>query len=109
MTESGDPKDNSQAERINNTMKNELFKGMKFCCIQEVQQDIDKAVNLYNNRRPNMSINMMAPVQTALCGNEIEKKWTSYREQAIETKQEESETVCLEISENASPLTPTLG
>lgn len=48
MTESGDPKDNSQAEHINNTMKNELLKGMKFCCIQEVQQDIDKAVNLYN-------------------------------------------------------------
>lgn len=52
---------------------------------------------------------MMAPVQTALCGSEIEKKWTSYREQAIKTEQEESETVCLEIPENASPLTPTLG
>ena len=25
MTESGDPKDNAQAERINNTMKNELL------------------------------------------------------------------------------------
>lgn len=29
MTESGDPKDNAKAERINNTVKNELFKGQE--------------------------------------------------------------------------------
>lgn len=27
MTENGNPKDNAQTERINNTMKNELLKG----------------------------------------------------------------------------------
>ena len=30
MTESGDPKENAQAERINNTIKNEMFKGLHF-------------------------------------------------------------------------------
>ena len=35
MTESGDPKDNAQAERINNTMKNELLKGKR---VQEHQR-----------------------------------------------------------------------
>ena len=30
MTETGDPKDNAQVERINNTMKNELLRGMVF-------------------------------------------------------------------------------
>ena len=30
MIETGDPKDNAQAERINNTMKNELLRGMVF-------------------------------------------------------------------------------
>ena len=34
MTEYGDPKDNAQAERINNTMKNELLKGKVFRSIQ---------------------------------------------------------------------------
>jgi transposase InsO family protein len=34
MTESGDPKDNAQAERINNTMKNELLKDKVFKNIQ---------------------------------------------------------------------------
>lgn len=31
MTEDGNPKDSAQAERINNTMKNELLKGKMFC------------------------------------------------------------------------------
>lgn len=31
MTEGGNPKDSAQAERINNTMKNELLKGKMFC------------------------------------------------------------------------------
>ncbi|WP_255380691.1 transposase [Prevotella communis] len=30
MAEDGNPKENPQAERINNTMKNELLKGMRF-------------------------------------------------------------------------------
>ncbi len=40
MTETGDPKDNAQAERINNTMKNELLYGKVFYNIDEVQTDI---------------------------------------------------------------------
>lgn len=36
MTETGDSEDNAQAERINNTMKNELLKGMRFESIEEV-------------------------------------------------------------------------
>ena len=35
MTESGDPKDNAQAERVNNTVKNELLKDMHFASIGE--------------------------------------------------------------------------
>ena len=31
MTENGDPKKNAQAEHINNTIKNELLKDMRFC------------------------------------------------------------------------------
>ncbi len=109
MTESGDPKDNSQAERINNTMKNELLKGMTFNSIQEVKDAVNKAISFYNYRRPHMSINLMTPVQAALCVGEIEKKWTSYREQVIKTKQAENETARLEIPENTLPLTPSLG
>ena len=62
MTESGDPKDNAQAERINSTMKNEQLKGMVFKNIREVKA----AVDFYNEERPHMSLGMMTPRQAAL-------------------------------------------
>ena len=83
MTESGNPKDNAVAERVNNTIKNELFKGMKFHSIEEVQKALRVAVDFYNNHRPHMSINMMTPKQAAGCKGEIKKMWNSRREQAI--------------------------
>lgn len=61
MTENGNPKDNAQAERINNTMKNELLKGKVFYDIKEVKEAVEKAVLFYNTARPHMSINMMTP------------------------------------------------
>ena len=56
MTEAGDPKDNAQAERINNTMKNELLKGMRFTNIDDVRAAVGRAIDFYNNERPHMSI-----------------------------------------------------
>jgi transposase InsO family protein len=63
MTESGNPKDNAQAERVNGTIKNELLKGIYFSSIEEVQSTLSDAVAFYNNERPHMSINMMTPVE----------------------------------------------
>jgi transposase InsO family protein len=83
MTECGDPKDNAQAERINNTMKNELLKDKRFTSIEEVRCAVEKVVDFYNNCRPHMSINMMTPVEARRCTGAIEKRWRSYREEAI--------------------------
>jgi putative transposase len=83
MTESGNPKDNPQAERINNTVKNELLKGHRFRSKKELIEAIEKAIFFYNNERPHMSINMMTPVQAANCTGERKKKWKSYREEVI--------------------------
>lgn len=83
MTENGDPKENAMAERINNTMKNELLKDMRFSSIQEVRDAVGKAVEFYNKRRPHMSIDMMTPEEAAKCNGEIRKWWKSYREEAI--------------------------
>ena len=73
MTESGDPKDNTQAERINNTMKNELLKGIRFVCIEDVKSAVSCAVDFYNNERLHMSIDMMTPAEAALHEGEIAK------------------------------------
>lgn len=83
MTECGDPKDNAQAERINNTMKNELLKDMRFSNINQVVKAVGNAVKFYNEERPHMSIDMMTPREAAQCTGEIPKKWTSFREKHI--------------------------
>ena len=73
MTETGDPKDNAQAERINNTMKNELLKGKRFTDIEEVREAVVRSVDFYNNERPHMSIDMKTPAEAALCEGELTK------------------------------------
>lgn len=83
MTETGDPKENAQAERINNTMKNELLKGKRFTDIDQVRAAVAQAVDFYNLRRPHMSINMMTPAEAAFCEGVLEKWWISYREKAV--------------------------
>ena len=103
MTESGDPKDNAQAERVNSTMKNELLKDMRFSCIDEVIPAVARAVDFYNNDRPHMSIDMMTPAEASLCEGEIKKHWISYREKAIRERQ------ALEIPENSLPLSVVQG
>ena len=55
MTEDGNPKENPQAERINNTMKNELLKGVRFTSIAEVIEAVMAAVAFYNEERPHMA------------------------------------------------------
>ena len=103
MTESGDPKDNAQAERVNSTMKNELLKDMRFSCIDDVIPAVARAVDFYNNDRPHMSIDMMTPAEASLCEGEIKKHWISYREKAIRERQ------ALEIPENSLPLSVVQG
>lgn len=83
MTEKGDPKENAMAERINSTVKNELFKGIRFTSLQQVSDAMETAVHFYNTMRPHMSVDMMTPQEAAKCNGEIRKWWKSYREEAI--------------------------
>lgn len=83
MSEDGNPKDNAQAERINNTRKNELLKGKMFCNVKEVRDAVEQAVLFYNTRRPHMSINMMTPKEAATHTDEIKKRYISRRNIAI--------------------------
>jgi transposase InsO family protein len=83
MTESGNPKENPQAERINNTFKNELFYGRRFRSLAEVRAGVEAAVEFYNRSRPHMSIDMMTPQEASLCQGKLKKRWHSYRESAI--------------------------
>ena len=90
MTEDGNPKENPQAERINNTMKNELLRGMRFTSLAEVIEAVAPAVTFYNEERLHMSIDMMTPKEAAACTGELKKHWTSYREMHVRAKQKET-------------------
>lgn len=88
MTETGNPKDNPEAERINNTLKNELFKDMVFNNIQQVREAMSKAVPFYNHERPHRSIEMRTPIEAAACRGRFKRAWISYREIAIDKMQQ---------------------
>jgi transposase InsO family protein len=84
MTENGNPKENPQAERINSTVKNELFNGLKFTSIKQVQETLERKVQYYNNRRPHMSLSYLTPFEALSRTGPIMKKWHSHRDAAIE-------------------------
>ena len=108
MTEDGNPKENPQAERINNTMKNELLKGARFMSLDEVIAAISAAVLFYNEERPHMSIDMMTPREAANCTGELKKHWKSHRQEHIKAKQaaaQAAEVAATLIQPAAIPLT----
>lgn len=84
MTESGNPKDNAEAERINNTLKNELFKDMVFSDINQVREALQSAVMFYNQERPHLSLEMRTPAEAARETGRFRRQWISYRERAID-------------------------
>lgn len=85
MTECGNPKDNAVAERVNNTLKNELFMGISFTSLQEVEEALERAVHFYNELRPHGSIGMLTPKEAAKQKGSLKKNWTSYREKYIKS------------------------
>ena len=106
MTEDGDPKENPQAERINNTMKNELLKGMRFMSLDEVIAAISAAVLFYNEERPHMSIDMMTPKEAANCTGELRKHWKSYRQEHIKAKQAQATETAMSVQVQQPAVSP---
>ena len=83
MTESGNPKDNAMAERINSTIKNELLHGQTFTSIKQVIEAVKKAVQFYNEERPHSSIDYLTPDEAHALQGEMKRHWHSWREDAI--------------------------
>lgn len=91
MTETGNPKDNPEAERINNTLKNELLKNKVFNNIEEVREAMASAVAFYNQERPHRSIEMLTPIEAATRTGRFKRGWKSYRELALDKTSVEDE------------------
>lgn len=95
MTESGDPKENSESEWVNSTIMNELLMGKIFHDIAGVYSAISKAIETSNTIRPHMSIDYMPPQEARVCTGPLKKRWRSYREEAILKTQKENESKVL--------------
>lgn len=83
MTENGDPLENALAERINGILKNEYLHHYSIRNIEQARQALNKAVWLYNEQRPHMSIGMLTPQLVYQNNLVTEKLWKSYQRKTI--------------------------
>lgn len=86
MTESGDPKDNAIAERVNGILKTEFLNHHEFEDIEQVRVAVNGAVEFYNTRRPHRSLDMLTPRQAAQKTGTIDKRWISYKDKYRDTE-----------------------
>ncbi len=77
MTQSGNPRDNAIAERINGILKMELLKE-SYNNINEAYRAIKLAVNTYNNLRPHSSLDMLTPERAHQITGPIKRRWRNY-------------------------------
>lgn len=80
MTENGDPRENSVAERINGIIKNEYLETYKIDNLKDAKKLLKAVVELYNNERPHMSIGNLTPNQIHQSKENIttKKLWKNY-------------------------------
>lgn len=63
MTQSGSPYDNSLAERVNGTIKNDFFPKQIYKDHKEANEQIGRIIAIYNEIRPHDSIDYLTPQQ----------------------------------------------
>ena len=74
MTENGSPYENAMAERVNGILKSELLQN-KYENTEQAVKAIDKAVKIYNNKRPHLSIGMLTPQQAHKTKGTLKMMW----------------------------------
>lgn len=78
MTENGDPLENALAERLNGILKDEYLIDSPVTSMEEARNVLARAVNLYNEDRPHMSIGNLYPSQVHEQKIQTERLWKNY-------------------------------
>jgi len=81
MTQSGNPRDNAIAERVNGILKQELLEEA-YPNIKTAQQSAVIAIDTYNKLRPHSSVDMMTPEKAHTQTGPIKRRWKSLFKQA---------------------------
>jgi len=78
MTESGDPRDNAIAERVNGILKSEWLNQMKLISIRQASRQLCEIIRTYNEQRPHSSLDMMFPKEAHNQSGELKRHWKNY-------------------------------
>jgi len=74
MTDRGSNGENNLAERINGILKDEYLPE-HFDTFDEASHGLCRAVEIYNNIRPHMSVDMLTPAEAHLRNGELKRHW----------------------------------
>jgi len=77
-TQSGDPRENAIAERVNGILKTEVLKQDIFTDMASASAAIKEAINTYNYLRPHSSIGMLTPALAHRAYGGLERYWKNY-------------------------------
>jgi putative transposase len=77
MTQSGNPRDNAIAERVNGILKMELLEPV-FADLDVAREAITVAINTYNHLRPHSSISMLTPALAHGRVLKLKRNWKNY-------------------------------
>ncbi len=77
MTQSGDPRDNAIAERVNGILKTELLAPV-YDDLATATEAVKQAINTYNFLRPHSSISMLAPAFVHGRKINVKRHWKNY-------------------------------
>jgi putative transposase len=78
MTEKGDPYENAIAERVNGILKTEFGLSGHFTNNNQALEAVDKAVDIYNNRRPHASCDYLTPLMAHDQKGDLPKRWKKH-------------------------------
>lgn len=85
MTENSDPRENSVAERINKTIKEEftLEKTQTFANLKTAKMQMKKIISFYNEDRPHSSVERMTPSEAHKSQGKLKRLWKSYYKKQV--------------------------
>lgn len=78
MTQSGNPRENAIAERVNGILKSEWLNDMELVTIEQSRELVGKVIELYNTKRLHSSIGMLTPEQMHQNPQPARKLWKNY-------------------------------
>lgn len=87
MTENGDPLENAIAERVNGILKDEWLYDLGKMDKSGMRKIIPQIIQIYNDERPHLSLNMLTPNVAHQMSGKLEKRWKNYYQPSDRTEE----------------------